>query len=230
MGRPMAYPRRMRIPLLPLLLVLAAAARAGDPVTRVFVFAGQSNLEGADTRVADIDRFPPFVGLGEPQPDVLFSYVIGRESKRRSDGWVPLQPVGGIFGPELTFAREVGERTGAPVAIIKVAAGGTTLGADWNPDEPAGFELYPLLIETVRASLADLDDRGVAHRLEGVVWHQGENDMFDDGFRESYGENLAGLLRCMRRDLMAPQLHVQVGELCTKTIWGMDLRPRRGPP
>jgi len=209
-----------------LLVVLAAVGRAEDDVTRVFVFAGQSNLEGADTRVADIDRFPPFVGLGEPQPDVLFSYVIGRESKRRSDGWVPLQPVGGIFGPELSFARSVKTRTGAPVAIIKVAAGGTTLGADWNPDEPSGFELYPLLIETVRSSLADLEERGVPHRLEGVVWHQGENDMFDDGFRMSYGENLANLLRRMRRDLGAPELHVQVGELCTKTIWGMDLRPR----
>lgn len=208
------------------LFLFAGGARAGEGVTRVFVFAGQSNLEGADTRVGDIDRYPPFAGLGAPQDDVLFSYVIGRESKRRSEGWGPLQPVGGIFGPELSFARKVKERADVPVAIIKVAAGGTTLGADWNPDEPSGFELYPLLIETVRSSLAELDERGVEHRLEGVVWHQGENDMFDEGFRDAYGANLGNLLRCLRRDLEAPELHVQVGELCTKTIWGMDLRPR----
>ena len=57
----------------------------------------------------------------------MFSYNIGCEDKLVSNGWVALQPVGGVVGPELSFARLVSAETGAPVAIIKCAAGGTTL-------------------------------------------------------------------------------------------------------
>ena len=217
------YALAMRYLLLSLLLV--SGAQADDEVTRVFLFAGQSNMVGSDSRVADIERFPPFAGLGEPQEDVLFTYVLGRENKTRSDGWVALQPVNDTVGPELSFAREVTGRIDAPVAIIKVAAGGTHLGGDWNPDEPSGFEMYPLLLETVRAALAELDRKKVRYRLEGLMWHQGENDMFDAGYMANYGANLTNFLGCLRRDLEAPELRVYVGELCTKTIWGMDLRP-----
>jgi hypothetical protein len=59
-----------------------AAERNADPKTlRIFIFAGQSNMEGADSKVKDIKRFPPFVGLDMPQNKVLFSYNIGREEK-----------------------------------------------------------------------------------------------------------------------------------------------------
>ncbi|MBK8974286.1 MAG: hypothetical protein IPM29_00010 [Planctomycetes bacterium] len=179
-------------------------AQQDAKTVRVFVFAGQSNMVGSDSHVADVADFPPFAHAAEPQPAVRFWYVIGREDKLRSDGWVPLQPVDGVVGPELTFAREVTARTDAPLAIVKIAAGGTTLGRDWNPDEPGGFELYPLALTTVRAALADLDRRRVKWQLEGFVWHQGENDMFDEAFRPRYGDNLANFIACWRRDLGVP--------------------------
>ncbi len=192
--------------------------------TRVFVFAGQSNMVGSDSHAGDIEHFPPFEGLAEPQRKVKFSYVIGRENKKRSDGWVPLQPVNGAVGPELSFARKVSQRTGAPIAIIKCAAGGTHLGGDWNPDDPSGLKMYPLMLETVGSSLAALKKKGIPYRLEGFVWHQGENDMFNDEYMANYGANLKNLVGRLRRDLEAPELPIFVGELCTKTIWGMDLR------
>lgn len=216
--------------MLSLSLLALALVALSDPApkeeTRVFLFAGQSNMEGADSKVADIERFPPFEGVGEPRKDVLFSYVLGRDNKSRSDGWGPLEPVRDMVGPELSFARKVTRHTDGPIAIIKVAAGGTHLGGDWNPDEPQGFEMYPLFLETVRSSLAALDEKGVDYRLEGLMWHQGENDMFVDEYRENYGANLTNFLARVRADLEAPDLRVYVGELCTKTIWGMDLRPR----
>ena len=79
-----------------------------EPI-RVFIFAGQSNMVGSDSKVDDIRRFPPFIGLEKPQADVKFSYCIGRENKLRSDGWVDLQPVNNVVGPELSFARAVSE-------------------------------------------------------------------------------------------------------------------------
>lgn len=196
-----------------------------EPV-RVFIFAGQSNMVGSDSHVKDIKHFPPYRGLEKPQESVRFSYCIGRENKMRSNGWVDLQPVDGVVGPELSFARDVNAKLDAPIAIIKCAAGGTHLGGDWNPDEPSGFKMYPVLLDLVKTSLALLDHQDIPYRLEGFMWHQGENDMFDASYMANYGAHLSRFLHCVRRDLKTPDLRFYIGELCTKTIWGMDLRPR----
>lgn len=197
-----------------------------DKLTRVFIFAGQSNMVGSDSRVDDVKNFPPFVGLEAPQSQVLFSYCIGREAKKRSNGWVALQPVDNLVGPELSFARRVSKQIDAPIAIIKCAAGGTHLGGDWNPDKPTGFKMYPLALDLVKSSLAELKRQGMKYRIEGFMWHQGENDMFNEEYMQNYGPNLARFLASWRRDLGCPKLNFYIGELCTKTIWGMDLRPR----
>lgn len=196
-----------------------------EPI-RVFIFAGQSNMVGSDSRVQDIVMFPPFLGIERPRSDVRFWYCIGRENKLRSGGWTSLQPVNQVVGPELTFARDVSSRVEAPIAIIKVAAGGTHLGGDWNPIQPTGFEMYPLMLEEVNNALVELDKQDLPWKLEGFIWHQGENDMFNQEYMDAYGENLTQFFECVRRDLKVNDLPFYIGELCTKTIWGMDLRPR----
>ena len=197
-----------------------------DQVVRVFIFAGQSNMVGSDSKVRDIKRFPPYAGLEKPQPEVRFSYSIGRQNKMESNGWMELQPVNEVVGPELSFARKVSRHLEAPIAIIKCAAGGTHLGGDWNPNEPIGFKMYPLALDLIRSSLAELEKKKFKYRIEGFMWHQGENDMFDKDYMPNYGKNLKNFIAKWRRDLKAPKLKFYVGELCTKTIWGMDLRPR----
>ena len=205
---------------------LSLGQAADDSTVRVFIFAGQSNMVGSDSKVKDIKNFPPYAGLEHPQEGVRFSYSIGRENKTNSDGWVALEPVNNTVGPELSFARRVTQAIDAPVAVIKCAAGGTHLGGDWNPDEPIGFKMYPLALKLVRDSLAELERQGVRYRLEGFMWHQGENDMFNEDYMKNYGPNLKNYLAKWRRDLKSPKLKFYIGELCTKTIWGMDLRPR----
>ena len=146
-----------QLTLLATLLLAPEAARCAetskaakhDPdanTLRIFIFAGQSNMVGSDSKAKDITRFPPFAGLGVPQGKVLFSFNIGREEKLTTDGWIALQPVNNLVGPELSFVRRVSQEVSAPVGIIKCAAGGTTLGGDWNPDQPSGFKLYPLAV------------------------------------------------------------------------------------
>ena len=200
-------------------------AQEDDTTLRVFLFAGQSNMVGSDSKVKDIALFPPFAELGKPQDGVKFSYCIGREDKLKSNGWVKLQPVDGVVGPELSFAQQVTRNVKAPIAIIKCAAGGTHLGGDWNPDEPSGFKMYPLALEWIRAALADLDRQKIPYRIEGFLWHQGENDMFEKTYRSKYGANLKNFVAKWRRDLGKPDLTFYIGELCTKTVWGMDHRP-----
>src|SRR6187399_3589072 len=115
---------RRLVALVLLFLACAGTLRAqeDDKTLRVFIFAGQSNMVGSDSKAEDIGLFPPFAGLEQPQPRVRFSYCIGREDKLKSDGWVALQPVDGVVGPELSFARTLTQNLEAPIAIIKVAA------------------------------------------------------------------------------------------------------------
>ena len=152
-------------PILCALLFCLPSARAqtndDHKTLRVFIFAGQSNMVGSDSKVQDIKRFPPYSGLEAAQEKVKFVYCLGRENKTRSEGWEALAPVNNIVGPELSFARKVTRHIKAPIAIIKVAAGGTHLGGDWNPDESIGFKMYPLALETIRKALADLDQQQI---------------------------------------------------------------------
>ncbi|MHC4822978.1 MAG: sialate O-acetylesterase [Planctomycetota bacterium] len=191
---------------------------------RVFIFAGQSNMVGSDSDAHEVDDFPPFLGCGEEQPKIKYSYAIGRETMRESNGWSTLQPVDNVVGPELSFGRTVSAQIKAPIAIIKCAAGGTTLGTDWNPDDPGGFKLYPLALKLVKDSLKELDKKRIKYRVEGFMWHQGENDMFHDDFKANYAANLRNFIASWRRDLELPDLPFYIGELSCKTVWGMDNR------
>jgi len=191
---------------------------------RVFIFAGQSNMEGADTNQDEVGRHPPFRGSMKPQEDVLYSYNLGRDSK--SNGWTALQPVDGRFGPEITFAGSLKRHVEYPIAIIKDAWGGTTLVNDWNPDggDEKSRKLYSRLIDQVRERLAELKARGKRCRIEAMMWHQGENDMFHREGKLTYEKNLTRFIARIRKDLQVPRLKFFVGEISNKGIWGMDNR------
>jgi hypothetical protein len=209
------------------LALMSNAAACAEAVTRVFLFAGQSNMVGADAHTDRIDDYPDFKGAGEPQSDVLYSYILGN-SDEASNGWVPLKPLSS-FGPELTFARRVRQHAKVPIAIIKSAVGGTTVAFDWNPDAPEnGQKLYPRTLKLIRDSLQELNNRGVRYRLEAVMWHQGENDMLDRNLYNQYAAGLTKLVARLRADLEAPALKWYIAEVSEKGIWGMDHRSNLG--
>lgn len=194
-----------------------------DEITRVFLFAGQSNMVGSDAHAEQIDDFPDFRGAGIPQTDVQFSYILGNGDEASKE-WGPLRPLSS-FGPELTFARQVKQQVRAPIAIIKSAVGGTTVAFDWNPTAPdQGQKLYPRTLRLIRESLQELENRGVRYRLEGVMWHQGENDMLDRKLYQQYADGLTKLIARLRDDLKTPDLKWYIAEVSEKGIWGMDHR------
>ncbi|MHC4909405.1 MAG: sialate O-acetylesterase, partial [Planctomycetota bacterium] len=211
-------------------LALAAAANAGgesdgrEPL-RVFLLAGQSNAEGADTNAAQIDSYPPFVGAGSPQPDVRYWYETD-SAPLTSGGWIALQPElqRNILGPELTFGLTVKSAIDAPIAIIKSTRGGTNLAVDWDPDNPAGAQMYARTMSLLETALASLDDEGIAWEFGGVLWQQGENDMLNSTHVAQYGARLTALIERVRSDLGAPDLPWFIGATSDKCIWGMDFR------
>ena len=86
---------------------------------------------------------------------------------------------------------------------------------------------YRLMLSEVRNTLAGLDEQfpelaGHQPRLAGFVWFQGWNDMINSAYTAEYADNLANLIRDVRRDLKAPRLPFVIGQL---GVDGVD-----GPP
>ncbi len=202
-----------------------AGAEERETTLRVFLVAGQSNAEGADTHASEVDSFPPFVGAGTPQNDVAFWYENGA-APYSSGGWIALQPElqRKILGPEITFARKVKGCISDPLAIIKSTRGGTDLAEDWDPDATTGPRMYARTITLLETALAELTADGIAWEFGGVLWHQGENDMLNDDFVAEYATNLTALIDRFRTDLEEPNLEWFVGATSDKCIWGMDYR------
>jgi hypothetical protein len=155
---------------------------------------------------------------------VRYSYQIGADHK--SKGWTDLRVVGNNFGPEITFARTFRQQSKDPLALIKDAWGGTTLVNDWAPDggNEKSRKLYQRFITQIHDRLADLKKQGLTYKIEALMWHQGENDMFHPIGRQHYEKNLRNFIARIREDLPAPELKVFVGGISTKGIWGMDNR------
>ena len=155
---------KQTIQLIPLFLVATLAA--SHPVTaatkpvRVFILAGQSNMEGAGQIKADPKRnggkgsleflvkdaatakhFAPLVdsaGQWRTRDDVWISYL-----DRKGPLTVGFGARRETIGPELGFGWVMGDALDEPVLLIKCAWGGKSLAVDFRPPS-AGKPPYSL--------------------------------------------------------------------------------------
>ena len=161
------------IQLIPLFLLAAlpavpCAAAATKPV-RVFILAGQSNMEGAGQVKADPKRnggkgsleflvkdaatakhFAPLVdssGQWRTRDDVWISYL-----DRKGPLTVGYGAREGMIGPELGFGWVMGDALEEPVLLIKCAWGGKSLAVDFRP--PSAGKLPYSLGEKGDAAIA----------------------------------------------------------------------------
>jgi alpha-galactosidase len=159
---------------LPAILALTGGVIAAEPATgplkpvRIFLLAGQSNMEGK-AKVALMD-------FQASQPATEAIYRPFRKDGRwvvRDDVWVkfldrkgPLT-VGfgspGCIGPELGFGVVVGDRYAEQVLLIKTAWGGRSLFRDFRPPS-AGLPASAVL----DAMLRDLRKRNPAATADDV--------------------------------------------------------------
>jgi hypothetical protein len=185
-----------RVALLCALLSFAASARAADPPkpVKVFILAGQSNMEGQ--AVADLDGKDYNGGKGtlkallnDPAKAPLVKHLRDDKGKWtvRDDVWVRYQrekqpllagPLtigfavyGGKhhFGPELQFGHVVGDHFTEQVLLIKTAWGGKSLYKDFRPPSSGGEvgPYYTKMIAEVRAALANLKKDFPAYADQG---------------------------------------------------------------
>ena len=161
---------------------LHAAGKKG-PV-KVFILAGQSNMEGQ--AVADLDGKDYNDGKGtlavlmrDPVNAAKFKHLKDANGKWtvRDDAWVRYQrenqpllagPLtmgfsvyGDLhhFGPELQFGQVMGDHFENQVLLIKTAWGGKSLFKDFRPPSSGGEvgPYYKKMIEEIRAALDNLD-------------------------------------------------------------------------
>ncbi|MCF7732402.1 MAG: sialate O-acetylesterase, partial [Akkermansiaceae bacterium] len=208
---------------------------------KVFILAGQSNMDGqADIRTIDFlgeDKDPARAALLKVfKPDG--TTLITRDDVWVANGNVydKLQPgfggrknydkLGSKIGPEYAFGYYMGEAPDEQVLLIKYGPGGQSLQVNFRPPgagplpnvkpEDLGGQ-YRVLVNYVHETLDNLKkhfpsyNEHDGYEIDGFVWFQGYNDMFDETGRQQYGQNLVHLIKDLRTEFKAPEMKVVVG-------------------
>jgi len=207
----------------------APAVQAKPSPVKVFVLAGQSNMEGQGI-IAGAAKGTLETLVQDPATAPRFRHLVGPDGRWavRSDVWCAYGnkgcltaggfAAGGCIGPELGFGWEVGNYLDHQVLLIKVAVGGTSLAHNWRPPSSGGKvgEWYSNLIAGVKEQVRNLqrdfpgyDGQGCA--LAGFGWHQGWNDGCVQGDALEYETNLVNFIKDVRRDLGVPGLPFVIG-------------------
>lgn len=220
--------------ILPLILAVCCLPASAAKTVKVFILAGQSNMEGHGTIAGDKPGTLESL-LKDPKTAPRFTHLQkDGEWIVRDDVWIQWLErkdklgIGGFagrgaIGPELGFGLAVGDYLDEPVLLLKFGPGGTSLAGPWRPPSSgprangkSSGEQYTNLVATVKQTLGDLgkhfpDLSGHAPELAGFVWHQGWNDGCSMGDCKEYEVNLGNLIRDLRKDLDAPNLPVVIG-------------------
>lgn len=213
-----------------------------DPIPVIWM-AGQSNMDGMGWNRDLAQR------IREPVPDCWIY-----NPNRRKDGeppdtltrWHPLTPGFGYglshnqrgvdlsdrFGVELPFAHRFRElRPDSPLALLKVAKGGSSLHPDppsdwgtWDPetDRRGGRNQFTYLREAVGACRnlpPPVPTATIADKPSLFIWIQGESDAaFSNSIASAYEENLSRFLEKVRIVADHPALPVLLVQLARGAI------------
>jgi hypothetical protein len=184
---------------------LQLATAAEKTVVNVFLFAGQSNMAGADSEVAE----PP--GFQQTAADRATRFTVAPlPDGVKSPQYLPWGEIRGhqaknklVHGPEVGFARSLYAAGWRDMAIIKVHANFGRDAQVWPWGK--GGSLFDAWTKFVDARLADLTAKGDATRVCGFVWHQGVDDAIHGKLASHYERNLTDLVGVLRKRYAAEQ-------------------------
>jgi hypothetical protein len=248
-----SFPRRCRTAIMTALVAFALAAAdagAGERVL-VFVLSGQSNAgpRGSEAEIADTAGKPTDFAHLVTTPDAEWSARGGGIFIRRTTAgraqWVGYHPHGDPAKPGA--AKDGGVPLGidaallwrlsevlAPtkIALIHTYSNATSIAPcrdrsfrTFWPD--ADRQYKSLLVEPIRAGLADLRAAGHEPELAGLFWMQGERDGQGVGSSsgalpvqpeaaDAYEKNLAYFIERLRADTHQPRLPMVLGQIASK--------------
>ena len=218
------------------LALIALSPVPADDTVKVFVLAGQSNMEGhgkvdAEQKANEgkgslqwlvkndrtAPRFKHLVddnGQWKTRDDVQIWYLGRTGDLKPGFGFRD-----GFIGPELGFGHVVGNAIDEPVLLVKLAWGGKSIAKDFRPPSSGG-EVGPFYRELLKLTKEVLDNAttlfpqyaGRQLELVGLGWHQGWNDRVNQAFNDAYQLNLANFIRDIRKDLGVPKLPFVIAE------------------
>ena len=201
------------------------ADKAGSGPLKVFILAGQSNMEGAGAikmnparnggkgSLEYVVKDPTMTARTKHTVDAAGKFIV------RKDVWICYgQRKGGLsagygarktsIGPEFAFGHAVGEALGEQVLIIKTAWGGKSLQKDFRPPSSGGTvgPFYTDMLKIVKDILGDIKAHypgyeGKGYVIAGFGWHQGWNDGCGVAATAEYEKNMANFIRDVRKAL-----------------------------
>jgi hypothetical protein len=203
--------------LIPLLLALSGTASlCADKEVKLFLLAGQSNMDGCglwDELPAEFQQAPANVKIWD-----------NRDSKWRELGQDSTAIARKMqFGPEIAFARGLAKAyPDHEVALVKTSAGGTKLHTQWTP----GKGMYERFTRNYRNAVADLEKAGKKCEIAGMLWMQGESDSETLEMANAYEVNLKAMFRDVREKTGKEHLPIVMGRISSsllkKTPWNFD--------
>jgi alpha-galactosidase len=200
---------------------------------KVFILAGQSNMEGHGEIYADGSTRAIGSLAYEVKNDKegRFKHIVDKKGKWviRKDVWVRFNreekglKKGNLtigygssdkaIGPEFQFGFLLGDFYKNQVLIIKTAWGGKSLGVDFRPPSSGGVTglYYNKMIEEVATALKNISTefpgyKGQGYEIAGFFWNQGWNDAGSPILYNEYEKNMVNFIKDVRKDLNAPNL------------------------
>jgi len=200
------------------LVTLLGSVFAADKPVKIYVFAGQSNMEARYPRKFLEEKYPELV------KDLGIWQIQG------SNRGLLAEARG--FGTDRAMVYHIAGKVDQPIIVFRSAKGGTTLHRDWRPPsavQRAGGNvghLYSKLIRRFHNMVANLKEvypayKGQGYEIAGFVWFQGENDTCGHeqvdgkrvGFWNSYEANLRDLIKDVRHDFGVANLPVMIAQI-----------------
>jgi len=217
------------------LITAAHAPAAENKPIKIYLMAGQSNMEDHNyfgpectTRFPDIDK----------TRDDVWCISAGKISGPLKCGFGGGAASENVFGPELVMGRILGEAIDNPIIMFKSTTGGTQLHTRWRPPSAvkrAGGkvgDLYKRMMRRFHRFLANPKVEypqydGRKFELAGFIWFQGENDSLAEvvkgnpktGFWNFYEKNLRDLIHDVRAELATPELPVLIFQIGPAPVW-----------
>ncbi len=211
---------RLIIPALICFLAFASATRAAEKPVKVFILAGQSNMEGHGVIAADAKRNDGKGSLEyvakQPKAAERFTQLLDKDGKwaTRNDVWISyLDRQGALtagygvkpdrIGPELGFGWVMGNALEEPVLLIKCAWGGKSLAIDFRPPssgklpyslgekQDAAFAADPTIVGKYYRETLALTKAALANIKERVPGSDGRYEIAGFGWHQGWNDRIS---------------------------------------
>ena len=186
---------------------VADNAEVSDNILDLFIFAGQSNMDGRATVVSDsVDRtstlfYKETATSSSSTIDSSFSGLVkGHTSNEQFNKLCPV----------ISFhdrAKLLQNNYPQHLAIMKFSHGGTSLAENWNTTHPNNY-MFSKFKEAIDDAKSKLTTAGYTYNVKGMVWLQGETDSQDTTNTSNYQTNMNNFISEIRTHLNLPNLPV----------------------